>query len=129
MPRGDFVSINNPKKNAYGSYKEKDGQSLEQVVEAIRAIGRYERVKVVDLYHIKRLSVPRLVRFKHLKDPQSGGYKDFRYPDYIGIPFNPVTDEYPYPADAMEMTYDGLHPSDQGDAIIAKKLVKILKHL
>jgi lysophospholipase L1-like esterase len=128
MPRGDFVYINNPKNNAYGSYKEKDGQTLEQVAEAIRAIGRYEKAKVIDLYHEKAFAPPYLVRFKHLKDPNTGAYKNYHYPDYIGIPFNPATDDYPYPPEAMGMTYDGLHPSDQGDSIIAKRLVKIMKY-
>ena len=41
--------------------------------------------------------------------------------------FNPETDEYPYPADAIDITYDGLHPSDKGYAIIADMLVKIIK--
>ncbi|HMH21167.1 MAG TPA: SGNH/GDSL hydrolase family protein [Puia sp.] len=129
MQRGDFVYINNSKNNAWGSYKEKDGQTLEQVANAIRAIGRFEKLKVIDLYHEKCLSVSRLVRFKHLKDPQTGTYKDYPYPNYIGIPFDPATDEYPYPVNAMGMTYDGLHPSDQGDSVIAKRLVRILKDI
>ncbi len=129
MPRADFVYIKNANNNAYGSYKDKDGQSLEQVAGAVSAIGRYEHMTVVDLYHEKRLAVSRLVRFKHLKDPQSGVYRDYPYPDYIGVPFNPDTDEYPYPMGAIGMTYDGLHPSDKGDAVIAKRLVKILKKL
>jgi len=129
MPRGDFVYITNAKNNAYGSYKDKDGQSLEQVADAIRAIGRYEHLKVIDLYHEKKLSVPHLVHFKRLKDPQTGNYTNSPYPKYTGILFNPATDEYPYPIDAMDMTYDGLHPSDKGDAVIAKRLVKILKKM
>ena len=64
---------------------------------------------------------------KHLKDPQTGAYKNYLYPDFIDIPFNPVTDEYPYPVDAMDITYDGLHPSDKGDSLIARMLVKIMK--
>ncbi|HXB92293.1 MAG TPA: SGNH/GDSL hydrolase family protein [Puia sp.] len=129
MPRADFVYIKNATNNAYGSYKDKDGRSLEQVADVISAVGRYEHLTVVDLYHEKRLSVPRLVRYKRLKDPQTGVYRDYPYPDYIGVPFNPDTDEYPYPPDAIGMTYDGLHPSDKGDAVIAKRLVKALKKL
>ena len=53
----------------------------------------------------------------------------YPYPEYSSIPFNPATDEYTYPIDAMDMTYDGLHPSDKGDAVIAKRLVKILKKM
>lgn len=125
MPRADFVYINDAKNNAYGSYKEKSGQSLEQVAAAIKAIGEKEHFRVVDLYHEPRLAVKHLVRFKRLKDA-AGVYHNYTYPDYIGLPFDPA-DEYPYPAEAMDMTYDGLHPSDKGDALIAGKLVKELR--
>jgi lysophospholipase L1-like esterase len=124
MPRADFVYINDAKNNAYGSYREKDGQTLEQVAEAIIDIGRHKRLRVVDLYHEKRLAIPRLVRFKRLKDPQTGTYKNYPYPAYTTIPFNPLTDDYPYPPEAVDMTYDGLHPSNKGDSLIADKLVQ-----
>jgi lysophospholipase L1-like esterase len=129
MPRADFVYINGATNNAYGSYKEKAGQTLEQVAEAIIDIGRHENLKVIDLYHEKRLAIPRLVHFKRLKDPQTGAYRDYPYPDYTAIPFDPARDEYPYPPQAVGMTYDGLHPSDKGCTVIAKKLVKALKKL
>jgi lysophospholipase L1-like esterase len=127
MQRSDFVYINAYRNNAYGSYKEKNGQTLEQVADAIRAIGKHEHLKVVDLYHEKALSIAKLVAFKHLKDPATGAYKNFPYPDYIGVPFNPDTDEYPYPVESVRMTYDGLHPSDAGYEVISKLLVKVLK--
>jgi lysophospholipase L1-like esterase len=127
IQRSDFVYINNPKNNAYGSYKEKNGFSLEQFVTAIDSIGHYEHITVVDLYHKKELAVDRLVKFKRLKDPQTGLYKNYSYPDFIDIPFNPETDQYPYPAEAIDMTYDGLHPSDKGYEIIAAMLIKIMK--
>jgi len=127
MQRGDFVYINDKKNNAYGSYKEKNGQTLEEFANAINRIGEYEHVKVVDLYHHSGITQKNIVNYKRLKDPQTGNYKNYRYPDFIGIPFNPETDEYPYPVDAMNMTFDGLHPSDKGHAFIAKILVKIMK--
>lgn len=127
MQRADFVQIHNMKNNAYGSYKEKNGQSLEQFAEAIRAIGKYEHVKVVDLYHKKGMSLKDLVKYKRLKDPRTGSYKNYPYPAFIDIPFNPETDEYPYPVDAVDITYDGLHPSDKGFEMIADMLVKIMK--
>lgn len=127
MQRADFVYINNAKNNAYGSYKEKNGQSLEQFARAIDSIGQYEHFVVVDLYHASKLKLNKLVKYKHLKDPKTGAYKNYSYPDFIDIPFNPETDEYPYPVDAINMTYDGLHPSDKGFAIIANFLLKILK--
>ena len=128
-PRGDFVYINNPKNNAYGSYKSKDGQTLEQVAAAISDIGRHDGLAVLDLYHDTRLAVPHTVFFKRLKDPQSHTYRNYPYPGYINIPFDPTTDDYPYPPDAADMTYDGLHPSDKGNAEIARRLVAILKKL
>jgi len=127
MQRSDFVYINNMKNNAWGSYKEKNGYSLEQFANAIDSVGHYERIKVIDLYHKKGMAVKDLVKYKRLKDPQTGIYKNYLFPDYINIPFNPETDEYPYPADAIDITYDGLHPSDKGYAIIADMLVKIIK--
>ena len=127
MQRADFVYINNSKNNAYGSYKEKNGFSLEQFANAIDSIGHYEHITVVDLYHKKGLAVNHLVKYKRLKDPQTGVYKNYPYPDFIDIPFNPETDEYPYPVDAIDMTYDGLHPSDKGYTIIAAMLKKIMK--
>jgi len=129
MQRGDFVYINNPKNNAYGSYKEKNGQTLEQVAEAIRTIGNHERIKVVDLYHNRRLGLSHMVKYKRVRDPQTGQYREYPYPDYIGLAFDPAGDEYPYPPDAMDITYDGLHPSDKGDAVIAHQLIKVLKKL
>ncbi len=127
MPRADFVYISNYKNNAWGSYKEKEGQTLEQVAEAVINIARNEHLRFVDLYHDRRLAIPRLVRYKRLKDPQSGTYRDYPYPAYTSIPFDPSTDEYPYPEAAAEMTFDGLHPSDRGNAEIARRLTKVLK--
>ena len=127
MQRADFVYINNPKNNAWGSYKDKNGQSLEKFADAVSAIVALEHLPVVDLYHEKKLKVDKLVKFKRLKDPETGSYKNFPYPQFIDIPFNPDTDEYPYPAEAINMTYDGLHPSDKGYDIVAKLLVKEMK--
>ena len=127
MQRSDFVYINNKKNNAWGSYKPKNGQDLKEVVAAIDSIGHYEHAEVVDLYHKKGMSVENLVKFKRLKDPQTGEYKNFSYPAYTNIPFDPEKDEYPYPPDAIDITYDGLHPSDKGYAMIADLLVEILK--
>jgi lysophospholipase L1-like esterase len=127
MQRSDFVYINNPKNNAYGSYKEKDGQSLEQFANAVDSIAEYEHFHLVDLYHKKGMDVKYLVKFKRLKDPKTGVYSNFSYPGYIDIPYDPEKDEYPYPVDAIDITYDGLHPSDKGYDMISKMLVKIMR--
>ncbi|ADB39835.1 SGNH/GDSL hydrolase family protein [Spirosoma linguale] len=127
MQRVDFVYLTNFKNNAYGSYKPKNGQWLESFANAIDSIGHYEHLPVVDLYHTKGLQMKNLVKYKRLKDPQTGAYTNYAYPKFIDIPFNPETDEYPYPTDAIDKTYDGLHPSDAGYSLISRKLVKIIR--
>jgi lysophospholipase L1-like esterase len=129
MQRNDFVYIADPNNNAFGSYRNKNGQSLEEFANAVIAIGSYERIAVVDLYHRKQLQIENLVHFKRLKDPGTGNYKNFVYPRSINIPFDPKNDEYPYPPAAVNITYDGLHPSDKGNAIIANALAATFKQL
>jgi hypothetical protein len=73
------------------------------------------------------MGMKQLVKYKRLKDPKTGMYKNYPYPKFVDIPFNPETDEYPYPPKAMDVTYDGLHPSDKGFAMIAKMMVDIMK--
>jgi lysophospholipase L1-like esterase len=126
MQRGDFVYIADMKNNAYGSYKEKNGQQLSQFADAVNAIAAHEKVDVVDLYYKSGMTTENMVKFKRLKDPQTGEYKNYTYPKYIEIPFNADTDEYPYPTESIDMTYDGLHPSDQGYDIIANMLIDLL---
>jgi lysophospholipase L1-like esterase len=73
------------------------------------------------------MTVENMVKFKRLKDPTTGQYRNYTYPDFIDVPFNPETDEYPYPPEAIDMTYDGLHPSDKGYEIIARMLTEAIK--
>ncbi|GAB4016203.1 SGNH/GDSL hydrolase family protein [Spirosoma koreense] len=128
MQRVDFVYLGNFKNNAFGSYKAKNGQFLEAFAQAIDSIGHYEHLPVVDLYHLKKLRMKKLVKYKRLKDPQTGAYRNYPYPKFIDVPFNPESDEYPYPVEAIDQTYDGLHPSDKGYELISRQLIKILKN-
>lgn len=129
MKRVDFVYINNYKNNALGSYRDKNGQSLESFSALLKAIAQLEGMELVDLYHQKRMDHADLVKFKRLKDPVTGEYKNYLYPDFIDIPFDPEKDEYPYPVEAIDVTYDGLHPSDRGYQIIAGELVSIFRKI
>jgi len=129
LQRGDFVYLNDFDNHAFGSYRQKNGQSLEQFANAIEVIGEYEKIPVVDLYHDSGIKQENMVNFKRLKDLKTGAYKAYKYPDYVDVPFNPQTDEYPYPVEAINMTYDGLHPSDQGNKIIANLLIGKWKRL
>jgi lysophospholipase L1-like esterase len=83
----------------------------------------------VDLYHEPKMNHRKLVHFKRLKDLSTGQYKDYRYPAFIDIPFDPQKDEYPYPKEAINVTYDGLHPSDKGYAFITSKLLAVFKKI
>ena len=127
MQRVDFVYLTNMKNNAYGSYKDKNDQSLAAFAEAIHVIGTNEKLPVVDLYNDSGMTLNNLVKFKRLKDPATGAYKNYSYPGFVDVPFNPETDEYPYPPESIDMTYDGLHPSDKGYQIIANMLLEVLK--
>jgi lysophospholipase L1-like esterase len=71
--------------------------------------------------------VENVVKFKRLKDESTGLYRNYSYPEYIGIPFHPGVDDYPYPVDAIGFTYDGLHPSDKGYQIIADMISDVFK--
>ena len=126
MQRLNFVSLLDKKNNAWGSYKEKNKQSLAQFADAVLTISKTEKFEVIDLFHCKELCLENLVHFERLKDPNTGEYKNYKYPELIDIPFNAETDEYPYPVEAINLTYDGLHPSDKGNEIIAKMFIKVL---
>jgi lysophospholipase L1-like esterase len=127
LQRGDFVYINGFSNNAYGSYKEKNGQYLSQFADVVINIAKAENIDIIDLCNRSGITLQNMVKYKRMKDPQTGTYKNYAYPDYINIPFDPKTDEYPYPADAIDMTYDGLHPSDKGYEVITKMIVKVMK--
>jgi len=127
MQRADFVYIADAHNNAYGSYKPKNGQELSQFADAVKEIGNYEHFTVIDLYYKSGITVNNVVKFKRLKDSVTGIYHNIKYPDYIGVPFHPGIDEYPYPMDAINYTYDGLHPSDKGHQLIADMIIDIFK--
>jgi lysophospholipase L1-like esterase len=127
LQRGDFVYLDDMKNNAYGSYKTKNDQSLEQFADAIIALSKKENLAIVDLYHKSEITQENVVKFKRLKNPSTGAYKNFTYPDYKDIPFDPDSDEYPYPLEAIDMTYDGLHPSDKGYEVIASMILNVIR--
>ena len=84
-----------------------------------------ENFELIDLYHDNEMQIENLVNFKRVKNPETGLYQNYTYPSYISIPFNPKTDEYPYPIQAQKLTFDGLHPSANGYEIITNRIVKV----
>ena len=47
----------------------------------------------------------------------------------MDIPYDCKRDLYPYPAEAVGMTFDGLHPSDEGNEAIAQLLAEKLREV
>ena len=129
LQRTDYVDLNNPAIFFPGDYVAKNGVYLSQYADAIKTIAKAEHLKLADLYYKSGITAKNAVHFRRLRDPQTGQYKNYTYPEYTKIPYHPATDDYPYPVDAMNMTFDGLHPSDKGHMIIANMLVKIMKKL
>ncbi|WP_179414559.1 SGNH/GDSL hydrolase family protein [Mucilaginibacter sp. E4BP6] len=125
--RTDYVDVNNKASFIYGCYKPKDGHYLSEYADVVKSIAKAENFELVDVYYKSGITFKNAVKYRRLRDPKSGAYKNYKYPDYINIPYNPATDDYPYPVDAIGMTYDGLHPSNKGYAKIAKMLVKVMR--
>ncbi|MDP9081773.1 MAG: SGNH/GDSL hydrolase family protein [Bacteroidota bacterium] len=127
LQRTDYVDLNNPSVFIPGDYTAKNGVFLSQYADAIKAIAKAEDFKLVDLYYKSGVTLKNAVNYRRLRDPKTGQYKNYTYPDFVSIPYHPATDDYPYPVDAMNWTYDGLHPSDKGHERIAQMLVKIMR--
>ena len=117
VERADFVYILDPENNAPGSYAPENGLWLRDLSRQLLSAYASEGVRAVDLWGRSGFTQERLIRFKRLR--KDGGYQDLPYPAYIGVPFDPLEDAYPYPPEAIALTYDGLHPSDEGAEILA----------
>ena len=128
LHRTDYVDLNNPAIFIHGDYSaNKDGVYLSQYADAIKAIAKAENLKLVDLYYKSGITTENAVNFRRLRDPATHEYKNYTYPAWLSIPYNPPADDYPYPPEAMNWVYDGLHPSDKGHQRIADMLVKVMK--
>ena len=117
VERADFVYLQDPENNARGSYAPENGLTLSDAAAAILKCCEAEGADTVDLHTLSGFTQDKLVKFKRVRQGET--YADLPYPDYIGHPFHPGKDEYPYPIEAIALTYDGLHPSDQGCQILA----------
>ena len=81
----------------------------------------------VDLHARSGFTVESAVAFKRLL--VDGQVQDIPYPVYLETSYIPGTAPYPYPAEAAGMTYDGLHPSDQGNERIAQILSEVMERV
>ena len=128
LHRTDYVDLNNPSIFMHGDYSaNNDGVYLSQYADAIKTIAKAGHLQLVDLFYKSGITTKNAVNYRRLRDPETHAYKNYTYPAYVSIPYNPATDEYPYPPEAMNWVYDGIHPSGKGHQRIADMLVKIMK--
>lgn len=127
VERADFVYYYDYDNKAPGSYEPYAGQWLKDVSKVIYESCREENVYPLDLHKLSGFNQKNVIRFKRVK--VNGAYQNLPYPDYVGVPFDPKSDEYPYPMEAVALTYDGLHPTNEGFAIIAKILADKMKEV
>lgn len=138
VERGDFVYILDPCNNAHGSYMPDQGQWLSDIAQGICDTCCAEGIPTLNLHDLSGFTPENVVRFKWVNTPE--GYRQLPYPDYTRIPVRfgedaypkdeYPKDEYPFPPEAADFTYDGLHPSDKGNEVIASLLAaRLLKLL
>ncbi len=129
VERADFVYLLDPENNAPGSYAPEHGQRLSSVAEGILKACGNAGIPTVNCHDLSGFTQEKLIRFKRVRVGKT--YRDLPYPDYVGIPFRPKEDDYPYPMEAMALTYDGLHPTDEGCEVLAglfaEKITELLK--
>lgn len=125
VERADFVYILDPENNAVGSYAQQAGQKLCDIAQAILEACQSEGIVTADLHRLSGFTQESVIRFKRVK--KDGVYRNLPYPEYVGVHFTPGKDEYPYPPEAAGLTYDGLHPSDEGNRRIADLFAAAIK--
>ena len=117
VERSDFIYILDHHHIDHGSYAPEAGQKLSDIAAAIYSCVHGEDVHTINLHDKSGFTLENVVKFQRKR--VDGVETDLPYPDYISVPYDPDKDEYPYPPEAISMTYDGLHPSDEGAEIIA----------
>lgn len=127
VERADFVYILDPTNNAMGSYAPEAGQKLSDAAAAIRQACESEGIAVADLNRESGFCQENVIRFKRVR--KDGKYQDLPYPEYVGVPYLPERDVYPYPPEAIALTYDGLHPSDEGNQRIADLFIRKIREI
>ena len=125
VERGEFVYVGDYTNNFHDSSVPENGLMLADVAKAIRFCCERSGVTVIDLHEKSGFTPENAVKFKRVVTPD--GLKDLPWPDYTCFRFDPEKHPYPYPVECQGMTYDGLHPSDEGAQIIADLLAPELR--
>lgn len=127
VERGDFIYLLDTTNTSHGSYQAENGIMLCEIAKSIVQVVCGHKIHILDLHSKSEFTPENAVYFKRLR--VNGEIKDLSYPDYIGLPYDALIDPYPYPVEAIHITYDGLHPSDQGCEVIADLLAEKINEL
>ncbi len=127
IARTDFVYLFDYHNNAQGSYAPEHGQELRDVALGIVAACEANGIPVVNLFDESGVTPANAVKFKRVVTPD--GVRDLPYPDYLAYRYDPDNHPYPYPPECHALTYDGLHPTDEGNEILAALLAEKLRTL
>ena len=129
VERGDFVYILDPMNHAHGSYAPDQGQMLCDIAEGIRVACERNGISFLDLHRLSGFTPESAVRFKRVRTAE--GYRDLPWPAWKNAPVDYENDAYPYPPEAADYTFDGLHPSDKGNeaiaCLLAQKIREVMK--
>ncbi len=125
VERGDFVYINDPYNYATGSYAPKNGRTLKEIADAIFNEAREPGVININTHDKAGFTCLNAVKFKRCY--LHGKVVDLPYPAYKQGLYDPEAGIYPYPKEAISMTVDGLHPSDEGAEKLAEAMFEGMK--
>ncbi len=127
VERTDFVYYFDHFNNAVGSYAPENGVMLTDVCAAILSVCQKHGIPALNLHDECGITPKNAVQFKRVRTQD--GICDLPFPAYCGLPYDPANDPYPYPPECHAMTYDGLHPTDEGNEILATLISVKLKTL
>lgn len=120
VERSDFACVSDPYNYAQGSYAPIQGVMLEKIADTIFSKAKENSVINVDTHGKSGFTCYNAVKFRRCVI--DGNTVDLPYPNYTQADYDPECGIYPYPPEAMDMTYDGLHPSDKGSEALANPI-------
>ena len=104
------------------------GRLLCDIAEGIRNACESAGIPFLDLHGLSGFAPETAVRFKRVKNGRRAT-ESYPWPAYIDVPVDYENDDYPYPPEAADYTYDGLHPSDKGNEAIACLLAEKIREV
>jgi len=122
IERSRFVYCFDQTNTALDSSAPWGGQRLSEVADAITDLAKWEGAVPVDIHKETGITPENAVNFLLYKG------KKLSFPEIHALPLSFTFDPaFPYPKEAENFTFDGLHPSPKGCKAIAEVLAKAIK--